>query len=170
MFTKMKFCYCRHGYEVLMVINATDVCFLAKIPQNVRSDLFVCSLMDLMISDILKLHLCTISAVWDETTDIHYFLWLSSSYAEVELRIFWRNVGRFPKISRPLRHIKFWNMIGIWSVTWLFRTKKSSESSPTDVNKMAGYWLVISHRHDGTVMVLPLTCCLAAKWVQYSPH
>ena len=70
----------------------------------------------------------------------------------------------------PLRHIKFWNMIGIWSVTWLFRTKKSSESSPTDVNKMAGYWLVISHRHDGTVMVLPLTCCLAAKWVQYSPH
>ena len=111
-----------------------------------------------------------ISAVWDETTDIHYFLWLSSSYAEVELRIFWRNVGKFPKISRPLRHIKFWNMIGIWSVTWLFRTKKSSESSPTDVNKMAGYWLVISHRHDGTVMVLPLTCCLAAKWVQYSPH
>ena len=94
----------------------------------------------------------------------------SSSYAEVELRIFWRNVGKFPKISRPLRHIKFWNMIGIWSVTWLFRTKKSSESSPTDVNKMAGYWLVISHRHDGTVMVLPLTCCLAAKWVQYNPH
>lgn len=46
--TKMKFCYCHHGYEVLMVINATDVCFLAKIPQNVRSDLFVCSLMDLM--------------------------------------------------------------------------------------------------------------------------
>ena len=124
MFTKMKFCYCRHGYEVLKVFNATDVCFLAKIPQNVRSDLFVCSLMDLMISDILKLHLCTISAVWDETTDIHYFLWLSSSYAEVELRIFWRNVGKFPKISRPLRHIKFWNMIGIWSVTWLFRTEK----------------------------------------------
>ena len=48
MFTKMKFCYCRHEYEVLMVINATDVCFPAKIPQNVRSDLFVCSLMDLM--------------------------------------------------------------------------------------------------------------------------
>ena len=170
MFTKMKFCYCRHGYEVLKVINATDVCFLAKIPQNVRSDLFVCSLMDLMN---LTFWNCICARFLPSETKPQTYITSCDSPRLMRKLNYEYFGGTSESFRKFLAHFVISNS-EIWLVSdqshGFFGLKKSSESSPTDVNKMAGYWLVISHRHDGTVMVLPLTCRLAAKWVQYSPH